>query len=61
LLHQIDNPMAIFTGRGRGLGINPPNIMAALFADRHATTSSASGQAASINVVLNWTTAMKED
>jgi eukaryotic-like serine/threonine-protein kinase len=61
LIPQVDNPVAVFTGRGRGLGINQPAVMAALFADRHASTSSASGQAASINVVLNWTTAMKED
>jgi Tol biopolymer transport system component len=61
LIPQIDNPVAVFTGRGRGLGINTPAVMAALFADRHATTSVAVGQGASINVVLNWTTAMKEN
>jgi eukaryotic-like serine/threonine-protein kinase len=58
LIPQIDNPGVVFTGRGRGLGINPGTVLASVRADRHATTSSASSQAASINVVLNWTTAL---
>jgi dipeptidyl aminopeptidase/acylaminoacyl peptidase len=61
LIPQIDNPVAVFTGRGRGLGINPGNVLATVFADRHAATTSAPGPAASINVVLNWTTALKEN
>jgi eukaryotic-like serine/threonine-protein kinase len=65
LIPQIDNPVAVFTGRGRGLGINQGAVVAALYADRHAATSpatsSASGQNAAINVVLNWTTALKEN
>ena len=30
LIPQIDNPVAVFTGRGRGLGINTPAVIAAL-------------------------------
>jgi Tol biopolymer transport system component len=65
LIPQIDNPVAVFTGRGRGLGINQGLVVASLYADRHAATSSATtsatGASAAINVVLNWTTGLKEN
>ena len=61
LLPQVDNPLAVLTGRGGNTGINTGNIFAAIFADRRAATSPASNMAASINVVLNWTTALKEN
>ena len=60
LIPQLDNPVAIFTGRGRGLGINPAQYFGGYFLlTGTRTTSSASSPAAPINVVLNWTAAMK--
>ena len=63
LIPQIDNPVAVFTGgRGAaGLGINAGRIIGAIYNDRHAATSSASSPSVPINVVLNWTTALKEN
>ena len=61
LIPQLDNPVLVFTGRGGSLGINPATVVATLAADRHAATSSGSSQAASINVVLNWDAALKEN
>jgi eukaryotic-like serine/threonine-protein kinase len=62
LIPQIDAPAGVFfAGRGASLGINPGTIFGAIVADRHALTSPSSSQAASINVVLNWTTTLKEN
>jgi Tol biopolymer transport system component len=61
LLPQVDNAFAFMSRGGRG---NPvaSTILGNIAADRHATASQApSGAAASINVILNWTAAVKEN
>ena len=61
LLPQVDNPIALMQGRG-GRGGLAGAVIGSIAADRHATTSpSPSGAAASINVILNWTTVVKEN
>jgi Tol biopolymer transport system component len=61
LLAQVDNPLAFIQGRG-GRGNLAAAVIGPIAADRHATTSpSPSGAAASINVILNWTTVVKEN
>jgi Tol biopolymer transport system component len=61
LLPQVDSPLAVLQGRG-GRGGLAAAVIGSIAADRHATTSpSPSGTAASINVILNWTTVVKEN
>ena len=63
LVPQIDNPFLVFSGRFASTGINAGSVLGMISADRHAATSPAlaSGSAASINVVLNWTSGLKEN
>ena len=58
---QLDNPLAVFTGRGATTGVNPNAVFLDIVADRHAATSPTSVSTAPINVVLNWTSALKEN
>src|SRR5207249_3675609 len=43
----------------RGGTVDPAVALAAAIADRHSATASAGGAAAPINVVFNWTAALK--
>jgi Tol biopolymer transport system component len=61
LVPQIDGPIRVFTGRGATTGINAATVLREIVVDRHAATSPASTGAAPINVVLNWTAALKEN
>ena len=61
LLPQADNPVLVLQGRGaRGAGVAAP-VIASIAADRHATGTTSTGEAASINVILNWTNVLKEN
>jgi len=61
LLPQLDNPVMVFNGRGGTLGITPGPVMTAIYNDRHAAGSAASGPGSPINVVMNWTAGLKEN
>jgi Tol biopolymer transport system component len=64
LVPEVDNPALVFTGLRGGAGypgINAGVVLGAIGADRHVSTSFSSSFTAPINVVLNWTSALKEN